>query len=95
MKMNHKTRRAITEASRIYELLEDTAKSQVPVWMVEFLMKHRDPRMGRRIKSDLPLQEQRISNEGWNVIARMVAVTTQQDDHEAAAAREWVMQLSA
>lgn len=59
---------AYTEAYRVYQLLDEDAKSKIPQKVVEFLEKNKNLDYGEALTPAIPLEMQKISKEGWNVI---------------------------
>lgn len=62
--------RAITEAYRYYQLLDDECHSLIPDSFVEFLNTFKDLSVGEPLHPEIPLEMQNISQEGWVLIAQ-------------------------
>lgn len=69
--MDEVTQIAITEAYRVYQLLDDEAKAKIPDNLKKYLEENKNLNLGEKLTPLIPLEKQTISKEGWNLITYM------------------------
>ena len=69
--MDEVTQTAITEAYRVYQLLDDESKLKIPDNLKKYLEENKNLNLGEPVTPLIPLEKQTISKEGWNLIAYM------------------------
>lgn len=77
--MDKEVQTAITEAYRVFQLLDDEAKEKIPQGVKEYLEKNKDLSLGEPLSVAIPLEMQEISKEGWNVIAYLATFLGKKD----------------
>lgn len=55
--------KAVSEVSRIIELMSPEDREKIPVKFREFLIKHERKDLGNKFRIDIPLSEQEMSHE--------------------------------
>jgi len=60
---------AVSEVSRIIELMSPEDQEKVPIKFREFLKKHEKENLGNKFRAEVPLSEQEISHEARVLLA--------------------------
>ncbi|MGE5474176.1 MAG: hypothetical protein ACM3UU_08155 [Ignavibacteriales bacterium] len=61
--MDEKYIKAVSEVSRIIELMSPEDREKIPTKFREFLKKHENENLGSKFHADSPLSEQEMSHE--------------------------------
>lgn len=69
MEISKNTRIAYAEIDSFIDLLPEKEKIKIPNELVNFFKKEKDKETTRKLSLDIPIEEQNLNNETWNLIA--------------------------
>ena len=69
MEISKNTRIAYAEIDSFIDLLPEKEKMKIPNELVEMFRKEKDKETTKKLSLDIPIEEQNLNDETWNLIA--------------------------
>ena len=82
MEVSKNTRIAYAEINSFIELLPEKEKTKIPNDLVAFFRKEKDKETTKKLSLDIPIEEQNLNDETWNLIALLYLKYLCEDENE-------------
>lgn len=82
MEVSKNTRIAYAEINSFIELLPEKEKTKIPNDLVDFFRKEKDKETTKKLSLDIPIEEQNLNDETWNLIALLYLKYLCEDENE-------------
>lgn len=82
MEISKNTRIAYAEIDSFIDLLPEKEKMKIPNELVEMFRKEKDKETTKKLSLDIPIEEQNLNDETWNLIALLYLEYLCEDEEE-------------
>lgn len=82
MEISKNTRIAYAEINSFIELLPEKEKNKIPNNLIEFFYNEKDKEVTTELSLDIPIEEQNLKDETWNLIALLYLKYLCEDENE-------------